>query len=296
MRYAIGIDLGATNIKGLALSETGKLLGKIAVPTSDGPNHGWCENTCATVRKLERTVGKEADAIGIAAPGLAAVDRLSIACLPERLPGIEGFVWQKHLNARRPVPVLNDGHGALLGERWRGAARGFDNVALFTLGTGVGGAAMVDGNLLLGHLGRAGHFGHISLNPNGPPDVANAPGSLELAIGDCSVAARSDGRFTTNKDLLAAARKGDRQARAVWLDSVRALAAGIASVINVVSPELVLLGGGTSKAGADLFRPLRRFLTKFEWRPNGATVRLAPAKLGDLAGAYGAAWEALNCS
>jgi glucokinase len=117
-----------------------------------------------------------------------------------------------------------------------------------------------------------------------------------LAIGDCSVAQRTGGRFLNNQQLLTAARSGDTSARAIWLDSVRALAAGISSVVNAVSPELVLLGGGTAKAGDDLFRPLRRFLADFEWRPTGAPVKLRPARLGELAGAYGAAWKALNCA
>lgn len=290
----IGVDLGATNVKALALTRSGTCLGKVIVPTSGANGRNWRASVREAVEQLEKRLGAPAEAIGLAAPGLASRDERSIACLPERLPGIEGFKWQRHLRARRPVPVLNDGHAALLGEVWRGAARGYANVALLTLGTGVGGAALVEGSLLRGHLGRAGHFGHMSLNPLGPKDVANAPGSLEMAIGDCSVSQRTGGRFHNNQELLAAARNGDTAARAIWLDSVRALAAGIASVVNVLSPELVLLGGGTAKAGNDLFRPLRRFLDDFEWRPTGARVKLLPARLGELAGAYGAAWKALN--
>src|SRR5262249_7710832 len=157
------------------------------------------------------------------------------------------------------------------------------------LGTGVGGAALVDGHLLRGHIGRAGHFGHTSLDPAGAPDVARAPGSLENAIGDCTILARSGGRFSSTKKLVAASNAGDADAQRVWLKSVQALAAGIASLINVLDPEVVVIGGGIAGAKAALFRPLEEFLAGFEWRPGGHRARIVPAKLGDRAGAFGAA-------
>jgi glucokinase len=165
---------------------------------------------------------------------------------------------------------------------------------LLTLGTGVGGAAMVDGSLLRGHIGRAGHFGHISLDPAGPRDIANTPGSLEDAVGECTLKQRSHGRYTSTAELVAACRKGDHEARKIWLKSVEALAAGIASLINVLDPEIIVLGGGIANAGAALFRPLSKALTKFEWRPGGARVRIVAAELGERAGAFGAAWNALQ--
>jgi glucokinase len=154
----------------------------------------------------------------------------------------------------------------------------------------------VDGALLRGHIGRAGHFGHLSLNPEGPPDITGAPGSLEDAIGDSTVSARSGGRFSSTRDLVAAVRKNDGGAREVWLASVRALAAGIASLINALDPEIVILGGGITQAGPTLFRPLDKFLDKFEWRPGGSRARIVRAKLGDRAGAFGAAWKAIQAN
>ncbi|HVV70736.1 MAG TPA: ROK family protein, partial [Verrucomicrobiae bacterium] len=156
------------------------------------------------------------------------------------------------------------------------------------------GAAIVDGNLLGGHIRRGGHLGHISLDPHGPADVTGTPGSLEDAIGDCTVRKRSHGRFESTRALVGAAERGDRMAREVWTESVRALAAGIASLINVLDPEVVLLGGGIIQAGPTLFRPLRRFLNDFEWRPAGTRVQLIPAQLGERAGSFGAAWNAMN--
>jgi glucokinase len=239
-------------------------------------------------------VGAGAPRIGVAAPGLPAPEGDAIAFMPGRLRGLEGLRWDKLLCVSAPVPVLNDSQAALLGETWLGAARGARNVVLLTLGTGVGGAALVDGHLLRGHLGRAGHLGHISLNPAGPLDVANAPGSLEWAIGDCTIKERTCGEFDSTARLVAASRRGHAEARRVWLESVRCLAAAVSSLINVLDPEVVVIGGGIANAGASLFRPLARFLDRFEWRPGGQKARIVPARLGDSAGAFGAAWSALQ--
>src|SRR5438876_1179408 len=185
------------------------------------------------VRRLQAERGVPPERIGISAPGLAAGDGRSIAYLPERLPGLVGLVWSDYFGFPRPIPVLNDAQAALLGEVWQGAARGCQNVIMLTLGTGVGGAAMVDGRLLRGHSGRAGHLGHASLDPDGPPDCAGTPGSLEVAIGNCTIQDRSGGRFHTTHDLIAAHLKGDAEASAIWLKSVKALAAAICSFINI---------------------------------------------------------------
>ena len=165
-----------------------------------------------------------------------------------------------------------------------------------TAETGVGGAAIVDGHPLRGRLGRAGHFGHVSLDPNGSPDITGTPGSLEDAIGDSTVQARSHGRFSSTRALVSAARRRDSDARKIWLASVRALAAGITSLINALDPEVVILGGGITQAGSALFSPLRGFLNRFEWRPGGARARIVRAKLGDRAGSFGAAWQAIQAN
>jgi glucokinase len=294
MIYSIGLDLGGTNIKGLAVTVSGKVLAEINVPTGDAGDKRWIQNVDRARANLQRELGEEPDFIGLAAPGLAARDHRSIAFMPERLHGLENLVWQEYFDVSQPVPVLNDAQAALLGEVWRGAARGSSNVILLTLGTGVGGAAMVDGRLLHGHLGRAGHFGHLSLNPQGPPDITSTPGSLEDAIGDATIQKRSQGRFDSTRKLANAVRRGDREARRVWQDSLRTLAAATASLINTLDPETVILGGGIARAGVTLFRPLRQFLDKFEWRPGGSKARIVPARLGDRAGAFGAAWNAIQ--
>src|SRR5260370_16522202 len=227
--------------------------------------------------------------VGVAAPGLPARDESSIAFMPGRLPGLEGLNWREWLELDFPVKVFNDAQAALLGEVWLGAAQGASNVALLTLGTGVGGAAMVDGRVLRGHLGRAGHLGHVSLNPEGAPDIVNTPGSLEDAIGEHNLPFRSDGRFSSTRELVAAFRAGAADAAGIWLKSVRALAAAITGFINVLDPELVVIGGGIADADEVLFNPLQAELDRFELRPDGTRVLGVKPPLGRNAGATGAA-------
>ena len=285
----LGVDLGGTHIKALAFAADGRVVAEETSPTGDRGDDAWRESVrtvCATLRARVPGIA----AIGLCAPGLAARDGRSIASMPGRLRGLEGFVWDDFLGA--PTVVLNDAHAALLGECWHGAARNTDNVIMLTLGTGVGGAAKVDGRLLRGHLGRAGHLGHISLNPYGAPDIVGTPGSLEDAIGECTLAARSAGRFTTTDALLAAVRAGDRGADEIWQRSIRALAAGLAGLINVLDPEQIVLGGGIAAAGDALFAPLRAGLAHLEWRVGAFRVSIVAAQLGARAGAFGAAWHA----
>jgi len=214
--------------------------------------------------------------------------------MPGKLQGLEGLNWTDFLQTSHPVPVLNDAHAALLGEAWVGAAAGYRNVVLLTLGTGVGGAILADGRLFKGHIGRAGHLGHISLNPDGPPDIVGTPGSLEQTIGNSTLPVRSGGRFSSTRQLVEAHLKGDAEATDVWLRSLYNLAAGITSIINALDPEVIILGGGIAQAGPALFEPLARFVERVEWRPQGESVRIIPAALGDLAGTLGAACHVMR--
>jgi glucokinase len=294
MPYALGIDLGGTSIKAVAVTPEGKVLARDNRPFDPAVKFDWAETIRALASELQSQQSAPASGIGISAPGLAARDARSIAFMPERLQGLERLVWSDYLKAPFAIPVLNDAHSALLGEVWIGAARGLQNVILLTLGTGVGGAAMVDGRLLRGHIGRAGHLGHISLDPNGSPDCTGTPGALENAIGNYTIEQRTGGRFKTTHDLIEAHQAGDQLATTVWLTSVKALAAAICSFVNILDPEAAIIGGGIARAGDALFKPLREFLDTMEWQPGGHTVKLLPAQLGEFAGAFGAASNALT--
>jgi predicted NBD/HSP70 family sugar kinase/uncharacterized phosphosugar-binding protein len=294
MRYAIGIDLGGTNVKLGSFSEDGETLEARSFETRDGDG-GWAERIREAVHALESARGSRASAIGIATPGLPTPDLGKVGALQGRLRGLVGLDWSELLRTTAPIRVLNDAQAALVGEAWKGAAVGCSNAVLLTLGTGVGGAILLEGRLLRGHIGRAGHFGHLCLDPDGPPPPTTpVPGALETFVGNDSVEKRTGGRFRSTEELVAAHRAGDPQATEAWLRSVHRLACGLSSIVNAVDPEVILLGGGIARAGPALFEPLAKFLDAVEWRPFGAAVRIVPAALGEGAGALGAARAALD--
>lgn len=297
-RRAIGVDLGGSRLKTVAIDRDGQVLEKHveSIRNDDDPGFDmapWADLVVQRVSDLEARLGRAA-AIGLAAPGLPDKAQTSIAHLPARLQGIETLNWSRLLQREAPVPVLNDARAALVAERGYGAAKGCDNVIMLTLGTGVGGAAMVDGHLLRGHINRAGHLGHITLNPWGPPGITGIPGSLEEAIGECSLLQRTRKRYANTMEVIDAYRNGDTVAAEIWLRSVYALACGIASLINVLDPQVVIIGGGIASAGEALFDPLREYLNDVEWRPTGDAVEIRPATLGEFAGAIGAAHYAMH--
>ena len=293
MSYSIGVDLGGTNIKIVVISNDGNELEYLTCDTADAAG-SWAQTIKQNVDEIQNQRGQSPCHIGLAAPGLAASDGRSIAYMQGRLKGLQGFVWQDFLDSVAPVVVLNDAHAALLGEAWRGAAKGFRNVILLTLGTGVGGAVLVEGRLIKGQIGRAGHLGHVTVYSDGSPDIVNTPGSLEQMIGNYNIAERSGGRFSSTRLLVEAHLRGDKEATTVWLRSIFHLAAAIASFINAFDPEIVIVGGGIAKAGPALFDPLRKELDRFEWRPLGHTVQVVPAALGEKAGAIGAAYYGIE--
>jgi len=292
--YFIGIDLGGSSVKSVAVHADGTLLRSGNVPFQDR-NQEWANRIDEVVLQFRSEFGEPAG-IGVSAPGLAAADERSIAFLPGRLEGLEGLDWTRRHGSGTPIPVLNDAHAALLGEAWIGAAAGIQNTFLLTLGTGVGGAAIVDGHLLKGRLGRAGHLGHLTVDFLGALDDVGTPGSIELEIGNKTIQKRGNGRYPTTHALVAAHLEGDPEASKLWQRSIQALGAAIGSLINVLDPEVVILGGGIARAGAALFEPLEKELDRVEWRPGGHQVRIVPAQLGDLAGAYGSAWNAIHSS
>jgi glucokinase len=292
---ALGLDLGGSSFKWVIVARDGTVIEKGTLEFDAAKPKGWAEEIKSLVGRIATEPAQGLAGIAVSAPGLAAKDGRSIAYMPGRLAGLEGLNWKDFLAVDFEVPVLNDAHAALLGEVWLGAAKGCANVVMLTLGTGVGGAAMVDGRLLRGAIGRAGHLGHVTLDPNGPPDVTNMPGSLEMAIGNCSIPERTNGRFKTTHELLAAHENGDAGATAIWLKAMRDLAFAIAGFINCFDPEIVLIGGGIARAGRSLFVPLEGYLRPIEWQPGGHTVPVKPAELGEFAGAFGAASRAWNC-
>ncbi|HYE31125.1 MAG TPA: ROK family protein, partial [Methylomirabilota bacterium] len=181
-----GIDLGGSSVKSVVVTEGGNVLSQRQADHDPDTRLDWSVKIREVYQRWVKEFGLPAG-VGLSAPGLAGRNGRSIAHMPGRLDGIEGFDFTDFLKPPKPVPVCNDAHAALLGESWAGAAKGYDSVIMLTLGTGVGGAAIVNGRMLCGRIGRAGHFGHTSLDPFGAPDICNCPGSLERVIGNCTV-------------------------------------------------------------------------------------------------------------
>ncbi len=283
----IGIDLGGTRIKAVAIDESGTILHQHYQDTNDGDDAIWKKAVSSAVSEIQRQLKSTDFIVGISAPGLPNEGNSAIAFLPGRLQGLENFDWTGFLNAK--TYVLNDAIAAMMAEARFGAAKNRKNVIMLTLGTGVGGAILIDGKPYQGAFNKAGHIGHMVIDSEGDADIINMPGSLEDAIGNCTIEKRTSGRFHSTHELLEAFRKGDSFAGEVWLTSVKKLAIGIASLTNILSPEMIILGGGITEAGEDLFEPLEKYMNNYEWRAGGNQTVIVKAQYGDLAGAVGAA-------
>ncbi|HEY2341507.1 MAG TPA: ROK family protein [Chthoniobacteraceae bacterium] len=285
---AMGIDIGGTQIKAVVVDRLGAVQRRELRPTEGNVDFA------AMVRLLAKELGPDLP-VGISAPGLVQRDRRSVACMPGRLQGLEGLDWTAWLKSRLPVWVCNDAHAALLGEKWIGAAQPFQNVFMLTLGTGVGGAILIDGELYRGNIGRAGHLGHVCLDHQSKElSITGMPGALECFLGNYNIRERTNGRFETTHALIEAHRAGDAEASRVWSASIHSLACALASFINILDPEAIVIGGGIAQAGKALFDPLAEELQKIEWRPLGQRVEVLPAQLGEWAGAIGVAADAFK--
>ena len=284
---AIGIDLGGTQIKAVAINDNGNVLHQIYQPTNDGDDATWKKSIVAAVKELKQILKTDEITIGVSAPGLPNNSNTCIACMPGRMQGLENFNWTNFLH--QPTYVLNDAVAALMAEAKFGVAKNKKNVVMLTLGTGVGGAILIDGKPYQGAMNKAGHIGHMVVNDEGDCDVTGMPGSLEECIGNCTVEKRSKGKFISTHQLMNAYRAGDVFAKEVWLKSVRQLGIALASIANVLSPELIVLGGGITQADKDLFDPLEIYMKQFEWQPQGTATPIVKATYGNMAGAIGAA-------
>ena len=196
----IGIDLGGTRIKGVVIDAAGNVLYQTYTPTNDGEGEAWKEAIAKTVRELKQKVPIEKISVGISAPGLPNKKNTAIAFMPGRLEGLENFSWENYLKC--PAYVLNDGVAALVAEAKTGAAKNSTNAIMITLGTGVGGALLINKQPYQGSFNKAGHIGHMVIDSNGDADVTNMPGSLEECIGNCTVEKRSKEMVGDSRELL----------------------------------------------------------------------------------------------
>jgi glucokinase len=291
---AIGIDLGGTRIKAVAIDRDGNILHQHYALTEDGREANWKQTIVDVVASTKKSLENKDVIVGISAPGLPNDDNQFIAHMPGRLQGLENLNWSSLLN--HPTWVLNDAVAAMMAEVSFGSCKNAKHAVMLTLGTGVGGAILIDGKPYQGAFNKAGHIGHMVVDHEGDPDVTGMPGSLEECIGNCTIQKRSNGKFTSTQELLNAMDQGDGFAKAVWLKSIKQLSLALASITNILSPEIISLGGGITEAGQSLFEPLETFMEQYEWRAGGNKTKIVKATYGDLAGAIGAASFALKKS
>jgi glucokinase len=282
----IGVDLGGTAIKLGRYTHTGKCIAslKIATPHPSTPEPVIREIATA-IQELDPH--KDAIAIGVGTPGPADVNG-RIAKLAINLPGWVDVPVSDQLEALTGLPtgVENDANCAALGESWLGAGRHFQNWILLTLGTGVGGAIFLNGQLFVGHNGTAGELGLVTVDLNGPPCNSGNQGSLEQHASAQAIRRRTG---LEPKDLADKALAGDGDAIAFWQQYGRELAAGIASTVYVLAPQAVILGGGIS-AAAELFMPTLQAEVERRVKPTSREgLEIAIAELGNRAGTVGAA-------
>ena len=291
MTQLIGIDLGGTAIKLGRFDAAGQLLAELQVPTPQPAMPGAVAVAISeAVQRLDPD--QLAPLVGIGLPGpMDAEARVARVCI--NLPG-----WQQvpladwlepELNRR--VTLVNDGNAALVGEAWLGAARGFNDVLLLTLGTGVGGGVMIGGQLFTGHGGAAAEPGLIGVDPEGPPCNSGNRGSLEQF---CSIAGLGRLSPLDPAELCRRADAGDAEALAVWARYGRWLGIGLTSLVYVLTPELVLIGGGLSAASHHFLPAAQAELEQRVQAESRSGLQLRRAALGNGAGRLGAAKLALD--
>ena len=291
MSQLIGIDLGGTAIKLGRFDREGTLLAELQVPTPQPAMPGAVSVAISeAVRQLDPE--RLAPLVGIGLPGpMDAAARVARVCI--NLPGWQQVPLADWLEPEleRRVTLVNDGNAALVGESWRGAARGFGDVLLLTLGTGVGGGVMLSGRLFTGHGGAAAEPGLIGVDPQGPPCNSGNRGSLEQF---CSIGGLARLSPLDPAELCRRADAGDADALAVWAQYGRWLGLGLTSLVYVLTPELVLIGGGLSAASHHFLPAAQAELEQRVQAESRAGLQLRRAALGNGAGRLGAARLALE--
>ncbi len=290
----IGIDLGGTGIKLGRYTAEGRCTAEGAIATPQ-PSH-----PAAVLDAIAQAVDAldpegTCRAIGLGTPG-PADPQGRVARIAINLAGWVDVPVAESLEQKtgRPTVIANDANCAGLGEAWLGAGRGYRDVILLTLGTGVGGAIILNGSLFTGRRGTAGELGLITLNPEGPPCNSGNNGSLEQYA---SIAAIQRQTGLEPEELGRRAAAGDAEALAFWADYGRTLAAGLASLIYVLTPEAVILGGGISGSFDYFYPALLEEVNRRVLSTSREGLVICRAKLGNQAGQVGAAklaWDRLG--
>ena len=311
MKYGFGIDVGGTTVKIAYFDETGKMLEKWEIPTVTAENGTRIlPDIAASVRAFlndNNIADSQVLGIGIGVPGPVNAKGVVNKCInlgwgrldiARELSSLTGF----------PVKAGNDANVAALGEFWKGGGQGCDNMVFVTLGTGVGGGIVVEGNLLHGAHGSGAEIGHLVLNRDETAvcncgkrgcveQYCSATGIVRLAkrhleSTDAPSSLRSIENLTC-KDIFDAGREGDKEALAILEQVYAYMGEFLGNVCSVVDPEVVVIGGGVSKAGQVLIDGITPYFHKYVFHA-ASGARFALASLGNDAGAYGAFKLALD--
>ena len=305
-KYVFGVDLGGTTVKIGLLTTSGEKVDVWEIPTRTEQNGKYILGDIAkSIRaKMEEKgiTDSEVMGVGIGAPG--PVDSKGVIYNAVNLGwGKFNLEDELHSIVKLPVKAGNDANVAAYGEAWKGGGKGYSNMLLATLGTGVGGGIIIDGKLLNGATGAGGEIGHIHIedeeedtcgcgNHGCFEQYASATGAVRLAKREL-VASNEDSVLRSENDLTCklifdAAKAGDALAKRVIEKYGYYLGKGLAAVASVTNPEVIVLGGGVSKCGEILFDLLRPSYEKYVF-PGSANVKFALAELGNDAGIFGAA-------
>lgn len=310
-KYRVGVDVGGTNVKIALIDKKGEILFSKTVPTRAEMGYEYTINNMKqSIRELvdEAKIDKNSlEGIGFGFPGQIDCDNGIVRILPN-IPGWINVpiaeIMQKEFNV--PVKVDNDVRCAALAELNYGAGVGCNNLICITVGTGIGSGLIVNGRLVRGASNAAGEIGHVKLSINdGPICGCGDTGCMEAyASGPAIVAMAKDyikgGKSTKYREMTntkseitpavvaQAAKEGDVVAQRIFTIMGEYIGTGLASVVNLLNPEKIVIGGGVADAGEILINPLKETLTKRAMPIQGAAVEIVPAQLGNTAGVIGA--------
>jgi glucokinase len=296
-RYAIGIDLGGTNLRVALVSEDGEIVRKIKKPSSEPVLD-------AVLSAIDEIKQPEIVGIGLGVAGLIDRKRGRVFISPN-LHAIEGIDLVREIRNRFNVPVMieNDANVAALGEKTAGAGKGFDNFVLLTLGTGIGGGIIHRGKLLA----VSAEIGHMSINADAEKCPCGNIGCLETYASARAMIAKAvimlekenesilkeccKGSIykITPEDIYRAALEGDTLSREILKDAGRFLGVGIANIINIMSPEAIILTGGLVGAWNIYVQEAIKEASRRAFKELFDAVKIIPSSLGDDAGIVGAA-------
>ena len=298
------VDLGGTHLRVATVSCDGKIQArhKQETPRSGDPEE-IMRALINAARKLDLN-GQRLCAVSVAVPGTIDVDRGIVVKAPN-LPALDGFQLTTALQRELKLPAIleNDANAAAVGEMWQGAARDRRTIVCLTLGTGVGGGIILDGKLWRGADGAAAEIGHMSVDPFGGVDcTCGSQGCLEVYASATAIVrlAREFGvkcpeSFLNNESQLTAEKiyeagvKGDPLAVEVFRRLGLYLGVGIANLVNIVDPEIIVIGGGVANAWPLFEKDMRQQIIERSFSRLAAQVSIAQAECGDDAGLLGAA-------